>query len=364
MKKTLVISLMILSLAGCGDDHKSAPEERNGAAAQARSIKITATQTIQQDIQVSESALGRVVDPQATTVGAELPGKVARVLVDVGDAVGQGQLLAELDDADAKTTLAVAEADLKRLTAQYDAQQRLVQRYRNMIEKKFVSSSILEQAEAQLDVLHEGVAAADSKLKQARTNLQRTRVTAPVAGRIQVRYVAAGDYIGLGKPMFQVADGSRLTVAVSLPETRASDIRIGQLVHLHLPGSEQVITLPITELTPMVGRSNAFEAHIEVDHNPGGWRAGGSVMAEIITDTHAAAVMVPEECVVLRPAGEVVYRIDDGIAHAVRVDTGVRQNGMVELLSGVMAGVMVAANGAGYLSDGVAVSIQGTGADK
>ncbi|TLS67884.1 efflux RND transporter periplasmic adaptor subunit [Mariprofundus erugo] len=363
MKKSLMVALLILSLSGCGDSNKPVVEGKDAALPQ-RTVKVSVSQTTLQDIQVSESALGRVVDPQATTVGAELPGRVQRVMVDAGDAVEQGQLLAELDDADAKTAVAVAQAELKRLTAQYDAQQRLVQRYRNMIEKRFVSSTILEQAEAQLDVLHEGVAAAESSLQQAKTNLQRTRVTAPVAGRIQVRYVAAGDYIGLGKPLFQVADGSRLTVAIALPETRAARIRVGQMVRMHLPGSEQLTMLPISELTPMVGRSNAFEARVVMDHNPGGWRAGGSVMAEIITDTHAAAVMVPEECVVLRPAGEVIYQIDQGVAHAVLVQTGVRQGGMIELTAGISAGVLVAANGAGYLSDGAAVTVQGDEADK
>jgi multidrug efflux pump subunit AcrA (membrane-fusion protein) len=71
-------------------------------------------------------------------------------------------------------------------------------------------------------------------------------------------------------------------------------------------------------------------------------------------------MMVPEQSVVLRPAGEVVYVVRENVAHQVIVKTGLIQNGMVELLEGVNANDTVVVDGAGFLTDQAKVSV-GTG---
>jgi multidrug efflux pump subunit AcrA (membrane-fusion protein) len=67
--------------------------------------------------------------------------------------------------------------------------------------------------------------------------------------------------------------------------------------------------------------------------------------------------MVPEQCVVLRPAGEVVYVVRDSKAFQVIVNTGLRQNGMIELLSGVKINDSIVVDGAGFLTDNTPVKI-------
>jgi len=67
--------------------------------------------------------------------------------------------------------------------------------------------------------------------------------------------------------------------------------------------------------------------------------------------------MVPEQSVVLRPVGKVVYAVQEGVARQRVVETGLRQNGMQEIVKGLAAGETIAADGAGYLTDGAAVSL-------
>ena len=69
--------------------------------------------------------------------------------------------------------------------------------------------------------------------------------------------------------------------------------------------------------------------------------------------------MVPEQSVVLRPAGKVVYSIENGIARQRVVETGMRQDGMQQITKGLNAGETVAADGAGFLTDGAAVDVRG-----
>ncbi len=81
---------------------------------------------------------------------------------------------------------------------------------------------------------------------------------------------------------------------------------------------------------------------------------------EIVLAMHADAVVVPEQSVIRRPAGEVVYAIVDGKAAQRVVTPGERLEGLVEIVAGLAAGEQVAVEGAAYLSDGAPVRMAGT----
>jgi hypothetical protein len=92
--------------------------------------------------------------------------------------------------------------------------------------------------------------------------------------------------------------------------------------------------------------------------NPAGWRPAGSVRGEVILEIHRNMPVVPEQAIVLRPAGAVVYSISDNVAHAHTVKTGIQREGVVEILEGVEPGWTVAVDGASLLSDGARVSVR------
>jgi len=286
--------------------------------------------------------------------------------VDVGDAVKKGQTLVRLDDRDARARVAAARAEVARLNARIPAQKRLLARYRKLAADKFVSPTMLDRAEAELAALRRARDAAKAALERARLAFQHTVVKAPMDGVIQKRFVSAGDFARAGGPLLQLvsvgADGDgNLTIAIPFPETRARHIRPGQRVRLHLPSGGPTVSATIDELSPMIGADNgAFEARAHLE-NPGGWRPGGSVVAEVIVATHRHAVVVPEAAVVLRPAGQIVYRIEGTgetrTAHAVQVKTGEHLDGRIEITRGLRAGVTIAVDGAAFLTDGARVRV-------
>jgi multidrug efflux pump subunit AcrA (membrane-fusion protein) len=91
--------------------------------------------------------------------------------------------------------------------------------------------------------------------------------------------------------------------------------------------------------------------------NAADWQAGASVYAQLILSKKEGVLVVPEQSVVLRPAGEVVYVIQNNIAQQRIIQTGTRQSGWVEVLSGLEAGLEVAVDGAAYLTDNTKVKI-------
>ncbi|WP_038247081.1 efflux RND transporter periplasmic adaptor subunit [Ghiorsea bivora] len=356
----IVLLLLVVMLASCGDGELAKDGKETDIKSQhaVRSVKITTVKSELRNVEVIEQALGRILDPATTTIAAEVPARVRKVKVDVGDKVAKGDVLAQLDTSDMQVAVSTAAANLARNKAQANAQERLVQRYRKLAEDKFISTTMLDQAEAQLIALQKSVKAAKAQLRQAKNNLARTDIVAPVTGTIQKRWVAAGDYIGVGKPMFQLVTNDQFIISITVPETKIHSVKVGIPVRMHLPGSDQIISASINDLTPMIGSSsNAFEARVRIN-NPGNWRPGGSVIAELIIATHKQAVVVPEECVVLRPAGEVVYVLKGEKVEVHSIQTGVRRNGYVEITDGLSAGVTLAATGAAFLSDGASVQVQ------
>jgi hypothetical protein len=94
---------------------------------------------------------------------------------------------------------------------------------------------------------------------------------------------------------------------------------------------------------------------VNFDNDGSALRGGGSVNARIVVATREGALMVPEESVVLRPAGKVVYAVREGRAEQRQVETGLKQDGLYEIVSGIAAGDIVAVDGAGFLTHGAAV---------
>jgi RND family efflux transporter MFP subunit len=121
---------------------------------------------------------------------------------------------------------------------------------------------------------------------------------------------------------------------------------------------EQAVSARIDSISPMVGgNSHAAEAIVHVA-NPGGWSEGASVTADVVLKERPDALMVPELSLVRRPAGEVVYVVNGNAAEQRVVTTGVRQAGLVEIISGLEGGDTVVVDGAGFLTDKAPVAVK------
>ncbi len=339
MRWALLAALLAgATLGGCGRKEEAAKQGPPPAL-------ITAAQAQARDLELVETAVGEADSATAPMVAAEVAGRVIRVHAEVGDAVRRGQLLAELDAADFA-------ADARRLEAQALTQRRLTERYRELARQGFISPIKLEEVEAL------NVAAQEQHVRAAK-NLARTRIVAPVAGRVEARLVSQGDWLELGQPAFQLATSERLRIRLPFPETAAARIRAGQTVYLTTPSAPDApFTGRVTEVRSLVGTgSRSFDAIVEVG-NPGQWRPGASVTGRVVVETHPGAVMVPEQSVVLRPAGTVVYVVADGRAAQRVVRAGTKDRGEIEILEGLQAGETVAVDGAGFLTDGAKVAVQ------
>ncbi|MBI2313074.1 MAG: efflux RND transporter periplasmic adaptor subunit [Betaproteobacteria bacterium] len=353
------ISLFIALLAGvlvaAGCDNRAETKKAGPQAA-----LITVTQSGQKNLEVLEETVGRLeslIDPR---ISAEVAGRVVKVMAGAGQAVKAGQTLALLDARDVSIQRQASLAEASRIEALLANQRRIVERNQRLVQSNFVSQNAVDDALAQQKALEQQLAAARAQLAASERSLDKTRVVAPIDGRIETQIVAVGDYVKVGDPLFHLVSVSRLRAHLPFPEGIAPRLKVGQTVRLTTPTMPgQVVTGKIEDIKPMVGSaSRAVDTLVRLE-NQAGWKPGASVNGQVIIEEKPGTVVVPEQSVVLRPAGKVVYVIKDNKALARVVETGVRQAGLVEIVKGLRPGETVALDGAGFLTDQAAVTIKG-----
>ena len=177
---------------------------------------------------------------------------------------------------------------------------------------------------------------------------------------VEAQVASVGDYVKVGDPLFLLISNRKLRAHLPFPETAAPRLKRGQPVVLGVPQRPGLeIRATVTDIKPGISESGrALNVIVDID-NDGSLRGGGTVNAGVIVSSRENAVLVPEQSVVLRPSGKVVYVIGEGKAQQRVVETGARRGGQVEILKGLEAGATVALDGAGFLTDNAVVTVGG-----
>lgn len=339
-----------------GRAREAAPK---AAAKGPAAVLVTATVVQPRALEVYEEVLGtleNVIDP---TIGAEVAGRITRVHGFTGKKVAKGELLAEIDAADFEIQSRADRAEIARLTSLLQQQDRVVERQQKLVSQGFISQNALDDAIAQRNALREQLNTARARSDATGRNLTKARVVAPIDGEIETQIVAVGDYVKLGDPLFKLVGVQELRAHLLLPESAATRIRPGLKVLLSPPAApERTLETRIDEIKPTVGTANrALDAIVKFRGDGTLFRGGGTVNARIVTQIREGALMVPEQSVVLRPAGKVVYALREGVADQRVVETGLKQDGLQEIVRGLQAGDTVAVDGAGFLTHGAPVAL-------
>jgi RND family efflux transporter MFP subunit len=328
-------------------------------AAGARAVLIGTVAVQPRTLEVYEEVVGSLENVMDPKIAAEVAGRITRVLAFTGKKVKQGELLAEIDSQDFEIQSRGDVAEIKRLQALLANQERVVERQQALVGQGFISQNALDEALAQRAVLREQLSAARARAESTGRSLGKTKVVAPIEGEIETQVVAPGDYVKVGDPLFTVVGTQRMRAHLLFPESASNRIRTGLKVRLESPAAPgRPIDSTIEEIKPTVSAGNrALDAIVRFETSDNAYRGGGSVNARVVLQTKPDALMVPEESVVVRPAGKVVYVVGQGRVAQRVVETGLKQDGLQEILKGLSQGELIATDGAGFLSDGAAVTL-------
>lgn len=344
----------MLCLASCGKPQDTAKEAEKK---EARTTLVTVTQLKNNPIEVTESAVGTLESLTDPTIAAEVAARVVNIHVNVGQRVSQGQLIATLDATDFGLQRNEAQTEVLRIQAQLENQKKIVARNQTLVEKKFISQTVVDSDTAQLNVLQEQLKGAQARISSINHTSGKTKIYAPVSGVVETRVASKGDFVKIGDPLMQIISNQKLRAHLPFPEHIGAKLKAGLKVRLATPTSDKVVETVIHELKLLIAEdSRTIDVIADIQNAPD-WQPGATVNGTVILGEEKSALMVPEQSVVMRPAGEVVYVVRNNTAYQAMVKTGLRQNGLVEVQSGLNANDTIVVDGAGFLTDNTPVKI-------
>ena len=340
MKKTIIIAFAALVLAGCAQKKNSQEQAASAAMAaqpQAQAVKVMAAakQDVRQDGVYSATVQAFAVNNIAPQSG----GRIQKINVEVGDFVGKGQVLAEMDRVQldqAKLRLSNAETELGRLKQLY--------------EQGGLAQSDYEAAELNFQVS-----------KSTYDNLlENTILRSPISGVVSARNYDRGDMYGMAAPIFTVQQITPVKILVGISEGDYTKVKKGDSVTLTvdaLPG--KTFSGTIKRIYPTIDpMTHTVNIEVNVPNQNRELRPG--MYAKVnVTFGHSSSIVVPDAAVVrLQGSGQRnVFVVENGIAVQREVTLGRHFDSQYEILSGLEVGEQVVVKGGSALRNGAAVEV-------
>jgi RND family efflux transporter MFP subunit len=300
----------------------------------------------------------------------KLAGTIQKKTVKVGQAVGQGQLIAELDPTDYRLRVEDAEAALTRAQAEERNAEASYERVRGLYENRNASKQDLDAARAGFE---SAAAAVESSLKQlelAKRQLSYTRLTAPIAGSVASVDVEINENVAAGQTIALLTSESDLEVEVAIPGVLIAGVREGDAVRVTfdaLPGRDYAAT--VTEVgVAATGMSTTFPVTVRLDKPGASVRSGmaAEVFLDFESDADGTRFLIPSVAVGEDAEGRFVFVVEPadqpGLATARRrpVTIGAITNEGIEVYHGLKDGEFVVTAGVTKIVDGQTVKFEAT----
>lgn len=318
MRKPVFCTLVLLALAGCqpGADKEENEDEQP-------SIPVETAVPSRGDIYAVYSGTAPIEAFADAQVIAKVGGEVREILVEEGDQVSAGQVLARLDGDRLRFEMQQAEANLRKLQRDY-------QRNVDLRDRSLISAGDFEKIQYEMEALQ-------ATYDLARLELGYTEIRAPIAGVVSQRFIKLGNTIDVNAPTFQVTSLEPLISYLHVPEREYRLIAAGQTATLRVDALQgNVFEGTVARISPVVDpATGTFKATIEVYDETRRLKPGMFARVNIVYDMHADALQIPRSAIVDGAGASSVFVVTDDTAHRRVVRTGYVENGRVEILEGL-----------------------------
>ena len=291
------------------------------------------------------SSTANLVADAEVRVLSEAEGRVAELLVEEGDRVKKGQVLAQLVKNDAEIAVKKAQIKVESMGITFE-------RARKGLADNLISRELYDKASLDDQI-------AQQELAEAQWRLEKTTIRAPFTGRVTERFVKLGQHLNPSDQLFTVSDFDPLIAKIFLPEKDVYGLKEGRDVRITLKASDTTrFRGRIRQISPVVDTATGtVKLTIEATAPPPEVRPGAFVTIDIVRETHPQAVLVPREAVIRELQNAYIFVAKGNVAEKRIVALGLEEGGRIEALSGVTAGEQAIVAGQGGLKQGTAIKV-------
>jgi HlyD family secretion protein len=307
------------------------------------------------------SASGLLVSREEVAITTELSGyRVAKVLVDQGAVVTQGQPLVQLDDTLLRSQLAQSQASVASQEANSERADAEARRVSGLDNLGVLSQEQIEERRLAARTAKAQLASARAQLADLKVREGMMTIRAPFAGRLLDKTVRPGDVATPSLVMFRMTRGGEVELNAEVPEASLAEVHPGQKAQVVLADGTAVAGI-VRLVSPQVEQATKLgHARITLPQRED-IRPGGFARATFTTRGKPVPVL-PERALNYDAKGASVMVLGEGDrVHRVEVKTGERSGGYVAILSGPEPGATVVLGGASFLLDGDHVRPSATG---
>jgi HlyD family secretion protein len=349
-------------------------------------VKVTLAEAAETKLERTLFGIATVEARRSHSIGPTLAGRVARVLVDQGDPVRAGQLLAEMEPVDLDARLAAgaasaaaatqrvqsAEAVLAEASSRAQLAKNSADRYADLRKKNFVSQEAADaksheaaaaqaarsSAAAALAAAKDDARRAQSELAGTGKNREHLRMTSPADGIVTARLAEPGSTVVAGQAVMQVIDPASLWLRVRIDQGRSQGLAIGLPAQIALRSHPGEKLAGRVERVDWIGDSVTEEriANIVFDNVPAGLAIGELAEVTLSLPAIEKTLVIPAAALHRQGTNSGIWQPADNRARFVPVTAGAMSaDGLVEVRQGLAAGDTVIVHSAKALADGTRI---------
>ena len=317
ISSTAFACILLLSACQQGNEPEKSDEEETPP------IPVETSTPVRGDVVAVYSGTAPIEAFAEADVIAKVKGEIREVLVEEGEEVTEGQVIARLDGDRLRLELNESRARLQKM-------QRDFERNKDLREKGLLSEGDFEKLQYDLEALQ-------ASYNLASLELDYTQIRAPINGVISERYIKIGNAIKVGEPLYRVTGLDPLVAYLHIPEREYRQIVAGQPIAIDIDAlGGQSIVAAVTRVSPIVDpATGTFKITIEIRDNERRIKPGMFGRISIVYDRHENVLQIPRSAIVEELGSESVFVVEDEKAVRRTVTTGYGESGMIEIVDGL-----------------------------
>ena len=334
---------LLLTLSACGNEGNN--NDENGDDEEIVVIPVEATTVSRGDISAYYSNTATLEAEQEALVVAKVRGIINQVLVEEGDFVRAGQVIAKIEDEQYRIEAERAKSNMDRLYNDYT-------RSKELFEKQAISAEEYQNKQFEYE-------AQKSAYELAKLNQEYTSIKSPISGVISERLIKKGNMIGTDQNVYRVTDFDPLQAILYVPEHEMAKINKNQPAEIKvdaLPG--QTFKAHVERISPIVDPpTGTFRVTVIIDEKSDKLKPGMFGRVKIVYDTRLSTKMIPKVAVMSEDETQSVFVVRDSLAYKKIIKTGYVNGRNIEVLEGLEDGEVVVTTGQGSLKDSAKVNV-------
>lgn len=289
-------------------------------------------------------ASGTILANEEAELKPEIAGKIIQLLLKEGSSVTKGELLVKINDAD-------FQAQLKKNQLEKDLSETQLKRKQELLKINGISQEDFE-------VIQNKVNTIKADMEYLQSQIAKTEIRAPFNGLVGLKNVSEGAYVTVGTVIATIQQINPVKIDFSISERYSDVVKKGDKVAFTIEGNRKSYIGEVFAIEPRIDvTTRTLRVRAICPNSDGTIYPGAFARVQLSLNAINDAIMIPTEAIIPDLKGKKVYRINNGKAEFVKVETGLRTEAKIQITDGLVFGDTIITTGIMQLKPGAAVKI-------